>query len=51
MDSLLTPRNITSLDGSCYEAINSSISQNVFLYLKIISMQYRKNITVEDNKK
>ena len=23
MDSLLTPRNITSLDGSCYEAWNA----------------------------
>ena len=37
MDSLWT-----SLDGSCYEAIDSSISQNIFSYLKM---------TVEDNKK
>ena len=51
MDSLWTPRNITSLDGSCYEAIQSSISQNIFSYLNIFSMQYRKKITVEDNKK
>ena len=51
MDSLWTPRNITSLDGSCYEAIDSSISQNIFSYLKMFSMQCRKNITVEDNKK
>ena len=51
MDSLWAPRNITSLDGSYYEAIGSSISQNVFSYLKVFSMQCRKNITVEDNKK
>ena len=51
MDSLWTPRNITSLDGSCYEAIDSSISQNIFSYLKMFSMQCRKNITVKDNKK
>ena len=30
MDSLWTPRNIVPLDGSCYEAIDSSISQNIF---------------------
>ena len=48
MDSLWTPRNITSL--YC-EAIDSSISQNIFSYFKMFSMQYRKNITVEDNKK
>ena len=42
---------MTSLDGSCYEAIDSSISQNTFSNLKMFSMQWRKNITVEDNKK
>ena len=42
---------ITSLDGSSYEAIHSSISQNIFSYLKMFSMQSRKNITVEENKK
>ena len=51
MDSLWTTRNFTSLDRLCYEAIDSSISQNIFSYLKMFSMQYRKNITVEDNKK
>ena len=51
MDSLRTPKNITSLDGSCYEVINSSISQNIFLYNKMFSMQCRKNIIVEDDKK
>ena len=55
MDSLWTPRNVTPLDvsccGSCYEAIDSSISQNIFSYLKMFSMQCRKNVTVEDNKK
>ena len=33
------------------EAIESSISQNIFSYLKMFSIQCRKNITVEDNKK
>ena len=47
----MNTQNITSLDESCYEAIHSSISQNIFLYLKMFSMQCRKNITVEDNKK
>ena len=51
MDSVWTHRNITSLVGSCYEAIDSSISQNIFSYLKMFSMQCRENITVEDNKK
>ena len=55
MDSLGTPKNVTPLDGSCngscYEAIDSSISQNIFSYFKMFSMQCRKNITVEDNKK
>ena len=51
MDLLWTPRNTMLLDGSCYEAIDSSISQNIFSYLKMFSMQCRKNITVEDNKK
>ena len=51
MDSLCIPRNITLLNGWCYGAIDSSISQNIFSYLKVFSMQYRKNVTVEDNKK
>ena len=50
MDSLRTLRNITSLDGSCCEAIGSSISQNIFSYLKMFSMQCRKDITDEDDK-
>ena len=41
----------TSLDGSSYEATHSTISQNIFSYLKMFSMQWRKIITVEDNKK
>ena len=32
-----------SLDGSCYNVIDSLISQNFFSYLKIFSMQCRKN--------
>ena len=51
MDSLWTLRNITSLDESSYEAIDSSILPNIFSYRKMFYMQYRKNITVEDNKK
>ena len=47
----MSTQNITSLDGSSYEAIHSSISQNIFSYLKMFSMQFRKIITVEDNKK
>ena len=41
----------TSLDGSNNEATHSAISQNIFSYLKMVSMQCRKIITVEDNKK
>ena len=41
----------TSLDGLCCEAIDSEISQNIFSYLKMFSIQSRKNNTVEDNKK
>ena len=44
-------QNITSLDGLGYEEIHSSILQNLFSYLKMFSMQCRKNIKVEDNKK
>ena len=47
----MSTQNITSPDGSSYEAIHSSISQNIFSYLKMFSMQCRKNITAEDNKK
>ena len=47
----MSTQNITSLDGSSYEAIHLSISQNIFSYLKMFSMQCRKNIAVEDNKK
>ena len=47
----MSTQNITSLDGSRYEAIHSSISQKIFSYLKMFSMRCRKNIIVEDNKK
>ena len=47
----MNTQNITSLDGLCYGAIPSSISQNIFSYLKIFSMQCIKSITIEDNKK
>ena len=51
MDSLWALRNIISLDGSYYEAIDSSVSQKIFSYLKMFSMQSRKNTAVDDNKK
>ena len=41
----------TSLDGSSYEAIHLSVLQNIFSNLKMFSMQCKKIITVEDNKK
>ena len=44
-------QNVASLDGSCYEAIHSSVSQNIFSYVKMFSMQCGKNMTVEGNKK
>ena len=47
----MSTQNITPLDGSSYKAIDSSISQNIFSYLKMFSMQCRKIIKVEDNKK
>ena len=51
MDSILTPRSTTSLDGSCYEAIDSSISQIFFHISKCIASNAEKRITIEDNKK
>ena len=45
----MSTQNIISLDRSGYEAIQ--ISQNISSYLKMLSIQCRKNITVEDNKK
>ena len=47
----MSTQNTTSLDGSSYEAIHSSISHNIFSYLKMFNMQCRKNVTIEDNKK
>ena len=47
----MSTQNITSLDGLGYEAIHSLISQSIFSYLKMFSLQCRKNITFEDNKK
>ena len=47
----MSTQNITSLDGLSYEAIHSSISQNIFSCLKMFSMQCRKNLTFEDNNK
>ena len=46
----MNTQNITSLDGSDYEAIHSSIWQNIFSCLKMFNIQCRKSFTVEDNK-
>ena len=48
---IMNTQNIIPLDGSCYEAIHSLISQNIFQYLRMFSMQYIKNMTAEDNTK
>ena len=47
----MNAQSIISHDGLCYEAILSLISQEKFSCLKMFIMQYRKNITVEHNKK
>ena len=47
----MSTHNITSLDGSGYEVIQWSISQNIFSYLKMFSIQCRKSITVQDKKR
>ena len=47
----MSTQNIRSLDGSNCEAIHSKISQKKISYLKLFSMQCRKNIAVEENKK
>ena len=49
MDSLKNLRNIASLDGSSYEANDLTNSQKIYSYLKMFSMQCRKNTAVEDN--
>ena len=49
MDSLWTPGNIIPIDGSYYEAIDSSFSQKKNSYLETLSMRCKKTIRVEDN--
>ena len=39
------------MDRAIKQSTHPSISQNIFSYLKMFSMQCRKNITVEDSKK
>ena len=51
MDSLWTPGNIMPFDVLYYEAIDLSFSQKKMSYLEILSMQCKKTIRVEDNKK
>ena len=49
MDALWTPRNITSLDGLRYKAIESSISQNIFRISKCLGCNGEKSL--EDKKR
>ena len=39
---IMSTQNITSLEGSGYEAIHSSISQNIFSYLKMFRINAEK---------
>ena len=49
MDSLWTPKNIASHDGS---AMKQSTHQfHIFSYLKMFRMQCRRKSALEDNKK
>ena len=41
----ITPRNITPLDGSCYESIDLSISRNIFSCHKLFSMHLELKLT------
>ena len=50
MDSLWTAKNITPINGSSYEAIDSSISQETFSCLKLLNMKWRKKSRAEDDK-
>ena len=50
MDSLWTAKNITPINGSSYEAIDSSISQETFSCLKLLNMKCRKKNRAEDDK-
>ena len=45
----MSTQNITSLDGSSYEAIN--FTKYFFHISKCLACNAEKNITVEDNKK
>ena len=51
MDSLWTPGNIIPTDVSYYEVIDSSFLQKKISYLEFLSMQCKKTIKVENNKK
>ena len=45
MDLLRTLRNFTPTDGSCYEAVDSLILQEIFSYLKFHISSYLYNYT------
>ena len=51
MDSLWTPTNEHSFDGSIFDGIDSSDSQTIFSYLKIFNMQCRKTLQWKITKK
>ena len=52
MDSLWTTRNLKSLDESCYEAIDSSISQKkIFHISKCLAYNAEKTLQLKITKK
>ena len=51
MDSLWTPGNATSLDGSCSEAIDSSVLQNIFYNSKCLACNGEKTLQIKITKK
>ena len=51
MDLLWKPRNITSLHGLCYKAIDSWVSQNMFSYLKCLACNAEKTLQLKITKK
>ena len=51
MDSLWTPTNITSLDGSCYEAIDSQFHNIFFHILKYLAYNAGKTLQLKITKK
>ena len=47
----MSTQNIASLDGSSYEAVHSSVSQNIFSYLKMFFHISEKLLQLRISKK